>query len=107
MSGSFINIRTGVSRLDNVINKCQSFKIGKTSDLEKRHDAPDYRDKYPNMEVLYSSRSEVMVSYVEKILIDACISDVADKCDNEKSGKESVGDRMDSSSIYYVYVVWR
>lgn len=96
-----------ISRLNDIVNLCTSFKIGKTSNPEARHNSPDYKDKYPNFEVLYTSKSKELVSYVEAILIDECLSSVADRCDNEKNGEESLSDTMSGSREYYVYVVWR
>ncbi len=96
-----------IGHLNDIVNQCTSFKIGKTSNPEARHNSPDYRDKYPNIEVLYTSKSKELVSYVEAILIDECLSSVADRCDNEKDGEESLRDTMGASCEYYVYVVWR
>lgn len=96
-----------ISHLNDIVNQCTSFKIGKTSNPEARHNSPDYKYMYPNIEVLYTSKSKELVSYVEAILIDECLSSVADKCDNEKDGGESLNDTMADSREYYVYVVWR
>ena len=37
--------------LTDIAKKCISFKIGKTSNVEKRFQAPDYQDKYSHIEV--------------------------------------------------------
>lgn len=95
------------NHLNDVVNKCTSFKIGKTSNVEERFNAPDYRDKYSHIEVLFTSGSKELVSYMESELIDKWLLAVPDKCDNEKGGEESFNDQMPDSQEYYVYVVWR
>ena len=107
MTMYFGRMRKVLDHLNDVVDKCTSFKIGKTSDVDERFNAPDYRDKYSHIKVLFSSKSKVLVGYMESVLIDECLLSVPNKCDNEKGGAESLNDQMPNSQEYYVYVVWR
>ena len=103
----FRKINDAIEKIYDICAKCKSFKIGKTHDVDERHNQPDYKEKYPNVEILYSSKSKELVSYMESIFIDACLEDVPDLCDNTKNGELSINDTMADSEVYYVYIVWR
>ena len=94
-------------KIDEVISKCVSFKIGKTGlSLEKRGNSPDYADKYKWIEPLYESSNPNDVSQMEAHLINSYINWAC--CDNEKDGVSSIHDEMkDGAEKYYVYIVWR
>lgn len=92
--------------LNQVVDKCRSFKIGKTSlDLEDRRNEPDYIDTYSNIASLYKSGNKILVSVAESQLIDSFIDHP--KCDNTKDGDESLNDSMGDGDVYQVYIVWR
>ncbi len=89
-----------------IIDRCQSFKIGKTSmSLDDRRNKDDYRDLYPNIESVDKFNNFLLASVAEAELIDACINHP--KCDNEKNGDQSLNDHMGTGSTYQVYIVWR
>ena len=94
-------------KIDEVISKCVSFKIGKTGmSLEKRGNSPDYADKYKWIKQLYESSDPDDVSQMEAHLINTYINRT--RCDNEKDGAASIYDHMsDGATKYYVYIVWR
>lgn len=94
-------------KIEEVISKCVSFKIGKTGmSLEKRGNSPDYADKYKWIEPLYESSNPNDVSQIEAHLINSYINWAC--CDNEKDGVSSIHDEMkDGAEKYYVYIVWR
>ena len=94
-------------KIEEVIDKCTSFKIGKTGmTLEKRGNSPDYADKYKWIEPLYESSNPDDVSQMEAHLIIKYINRTC--CDNEKGGAASIYDHMaDEATKYYVYIVWR
>ena len=94
-------------KIEEVIDKCTSFKIGKTGmTLEKRGNSPDYADKYKWIEPLYESSNPNDVSQIEAHLINTYINWA--RCDNEKDGAASIYDHMsDGATKYYVYIVWR
>lgn len=98
-------INDAVAIINHVCNQCESFKIGKTHNIEERIIQPDYKGVYSNIERLYSSKSKELVSYMESILIDACLEDVHGLCDNIKDGAQSVNDSMADSDTYHVYIV--
>lgn len=92
--------------VNQIIDTCESFKIGKTSmTLEDRKNEPDYRDTYNNITSVYESSNLILTSMAESQLIDAFISHP--KCDNEKDGCESFNDHMGDGDSYQVYIVWR
>lgn len=92
--------------LQQIVDQCKSFKIGKTSmELEDRRNEPDYIDTYPYIDSLYKSKSEILASVAESELIDACINHP--KCDNKKYGEQSLNDHMGDGGNYQVYIVWR
>ena len=94
-------------KIEEVISKCVSFKIGKTGMmLEKRGNSPDYAGKYKCIEPLYESSNPNDVSRIEAHLINTYINWA--RCDNEKEGADSIYDHMsDVATKYYVYIVWR
>lgn len=94
-------------KIEEVIDKCTSFKIGKTGmTLEGRGNSPDYADKYKWIEPLYESSNPDDISQMEAHLINNYIN--YSKCDNEKNGVSSIHDEMkDGAEKYYVYIVWR
>ena len=94
-------------KIDEVISKCVSFKIGKTGmTLKERGNSPDYANKYKWIEPLYESSNPVDVSRMEAHLINSYINWAC--CDNEKDGVSSIHDEMkDGAEKYYVYIVWR
>ena len=93
-------------KLNFIIGKCQSFKIGKTSmPLEDRRNEPDYRDVYTHIDSVDTFNNFILASVAEANLIDACISHP--KCDNVKDGDQSLNDHMGTGSTYQVYIVWR
>ena len=94
-------------KIEEVIDKCTSFKIGKTGmTLEERGNSPDYADKYKWIEPLYESSNPDDISQMEAHLINNYIN--YSKCDNEKNGVSSIHDEMkDGAEKYYVYIVWR
>ena len=94
-------------KIEEVIDKCTSFKIGKTGmTLEERGNSPDYADKYKWIQEVFASNDPGEVSQMEAYLINTYI--VYDRCDNEKNGAASIYDKMaDDATKYYVYIVWR
>lgn len=94
-------------KIEEVIDKCTSFKIGKTGmTLEERGNSPDYTDKYKWIEPLYESSDPDDVSQMEAHLINTYINWAC--CDNEKDGVLSIHDEMkDGAEKYYVYIVWK
>lgn len=102
-----IAIRKAIDIVNKVASECQSLKIGKTHCISDRMSKDDYKEKYKNVLPLYSSKSKELVSYVEAIFIDACMTELPDLCDNKKDGEDSLNDQMKESDMYYVYIVWR
>jgi hypothetical protein len=94
-------------KIEEVIDKCTSFKIGKTGmTLEERGNSPDYADKYKWIQEVFASKDPNEVSQMEAHLINTYINWAC--CDNEKGGAASIYDHMaDDATKYYVYIVWR
>lgn len=94
-------------KIEEVIDKCTSFKIGKTGmTLEERGNSPDYANKYRWIQEVFASKDPNEVSQMEAHLINHYIN--YSKCDNEKNGVSSIHDHMaDDATNYYVYIVWR
>ena len=94
-------------KIEEVIDKCTSFKIGKTGmTLEERGNSPDYANKYRWIQEVFVSKDPNEVSQMEAHLINHYIN--YSKCDNEKDGVSSIHDEMkDGADKYYVYIVWR
>ena len=94
-------------KIEEVIDKCTSFKIGKTGmTLEERGNSPDYAGKYKWIQEVFASNDPGEVSQMEAYLINTYI--VYDRCDNEKNGVSSIHDEMkDGAEKYYVYIVWK
>ena len=94
-------------KIEEVIDKCTSFKIGKTGmTLEERRNSPDYADKYRWIQEVFVSKDPNEVSQMEAYLIKTYIKWSC--CDNEKDGVSSIHDEMkDGADKYYVYIVWR
>lgn len=97
------------SRIKNVLEKCKSFKIGKTgmNPYTKRLEEPDYsqESEYTNIDSLYQSDVSEDVSDMESTMIDEFITNP--KCENEKDGDSSFNDNMADSEIYTTYIVWK
>jgi hypothetical protein len=94
-------------KIEEVIDKCTSFKIGKTGmTLEERGNSPDYANKYRWIQEVFASKDPNEVSQMEAHLINTYINWA--RCDNEKDGVSSIHDEMkDGAEKYYVYIVWR
>ena len=94
-------------KIDEVIDKCTSFKIGKTGmTLEERGNLPDYANKYRWIQEVFASKDPNEVSQMEAHLINTYINWAC--CDNKKDGAASIYDHMsDDATKYYVYIVWR
>lgn len=94
-------------KIEEVIDKCTSFKIGKTGmTLEERGNSSDYASKYKWIQEVFASKDPTEVSQMEAHLINHYIN--YSKCDNEKNGVSSIHDEMkDGAEKYYVYIVWR
>ena len=94
-------------KIEEVIDKCTSFKIGKTGmTLETRGNSPDYANKYRWIQEVFASKDPNEVSQMEAHLINTYINWA--RCDNEKDGAASIYDHMsDDATKYYVYIVWR
>jgi hypothetical protein len=94
-------------KIEEVIDKCTSFKIGKTGmTLEERGNSSDYANKYRWIQEVFASKDPTEVSQMEAHLINTYINWAC--CDNEKDGAASVYDHMaDDATKYYVYIVWR
>ena len=94
-------------KIEEVIDKCTSFKIGKTGmTLEERGNSPDYANKYRWIQEVFASKDPNEVSQMEAHLINTYINWAC--CDNEKDGAASIYDHMaDDATKYYVYIVWR
>ena len=94
-------------KIEEVIDKCTSFKIGKTGmTLEERGNSPDYANKYRWIQEVFASKDPNEVSQMETHLINTYINWA--RCDNEKDGAASIYDHMsDDATKYYVYIVWR
>lgn len=94
-------------KIEEVIDKCTSFKIGKTGmTLEERGNSSDYASKYKWIQEVFASKDPTEVSQMEAHLINHYIN--YSKCDNEKNGVSSIHDEMkDGAEKYYVYLVWK
>lgn len=94
-------------KIEEVIDKCTSFKIGKTGmTLEERGNSPDYANKYRWIQEVFASKDPNEVSQMEAHLINTYINWA--RCDNEKDGVLSIHDEMkDGAEKYYVYIVWK
>lgn len=94
-------------KIEEVIDKCTSFKIGKTGmTLEERGNSPDYANKYRWIQEVFASKDPNEVSQMEAHLINTYINWA--RCDNEKDGAASIYDHMsDDATKYYVYIVWK
>lgn len=94
-------------KIEEVIDKCTSFKIGKTGmTLEERGNSSDYASKYKWIQEVFASKDPTEVSQMEAHLINNYIN--YSKCDNEKNGVSSIHDEMkDGADKYYVYIVWK
>lgn len=94
-------------KIEEVIDKCTSFKIGKTGmTLEERGNLPDYANKYRWIQEVFASKDPNEVSQMEAHLINTYINWAC--CDNKKDGAASIYDHMsDDATKYYVYIVWR
>ena len=94
-------------KIEEVIDKCTSFKIGKTGmTLEERGNSSDYASKYKWIQEVFASKDTTEVSQMEAHLINTYINWAC--CDNKKDGAASIYDHMsDDATKYYVYIVWR
>lgn len=94
-------------KIEEVIDKCTSFKIGKTGmTLEERGNSSDYASKYKWIQEVFASKDPTEVSQMEAHLINHYIN--YSKCDNEKNGVSSIHDEIkDGADKYYVYIVWK
>ena len=94
-------------KIEEVIDKCTSFKIGKTGmTLKERGNSPDYANKYRWIQEVFASKDPSEVSQMEAHLINTYINWA--RCDNEKDGAASIYDHMaDDATKYYVYIVWK
>lgn len=94
-------------KIEEVIDKCTSFKIGKTGmTLEERGNSSDYASKYKWIQEVFASKDPTEVSQMEVHLINHYIN--YSKCDNEKNGVSSIHDEIkDGADKYYVYIVWK
>ena len=94
-------------KIEEVIDNCTSFKIGKTGmTLEERGNSPDYANKYRWIQEVFASKDPNEVSQMEAHLINTYINWA--RCDNEKDGAASIYDNMsDDATKYYVYIVWK
>ena len=94
-------------KINEVIDKCTSFKIGKTGmTLEERGNSSDYASKYKWIQEVFASKDPTEVSQIEAHLINHYINWAC--CDNKKDGAASIYDHMsDDATKYYVYIVWR
>ena len=95
-----------LSKARSVVEKCSSFKIGKTGEtLEQRFAQPDYNGIYQHIDSLYSSTYSIDVDNMERDLLLKYIFHT--KCDNMKDGLSSHSDTMrDGAEKYQVYIVW-
>jgi hypothetical protein len=99
-------LRDAKKKVSVISSKAESFKIGKTGmALEERLSKPDYAGKYNHIVSLIKGTNPDIISNYESSLIDTFIEE--EKCDNEKDGSQSEGDRMVEAKYYYVYLVWR
>lgn len=101
-----LRIVNAIDRINEIILKCISFKIGKTGEkLLDRLNQSDYNGYYTHIEkVFVGTKDEVDIA--EAFLINRYINHP--KCDNKKDGEASIHDTMaDNAEEYYVYVVWR
>lgn len=91
-------------KVDAIILKCSSFKIGKTGDtLDDRLN--NYDEAYNHIDSVFSG-GELEVDDMESYLIDKYIDDP--KCDNKKDGSASNNDIMaEDAEMYQVYIAWK
>lgn len=96
-------------RVDAIVIRCISFKIGKTGQSEddrlSQYNAdPDEKD-YEYIEYVFSGCKQD-VDDMESFLIEYYKDNP--KCDNKKGGKVSNNDKMaGDAEVYHVYVVWK
>ena len=97
--------RDAMAKIDAIIAKCASFKIGKTGEiLLDRLNQPDYSGVYTHIVSVFDGTKED-VDDMESYLIDKYIN--YSKCDNKKDGEASNNDTMaENAKEYHVYVVW-
>lgn len=97
------------SRVKTVLEKCESFKIGKTGmdPYTDRLNETDYAEehKFTNIEIIYQSEIAEEVSEMEARMIDEFLKHP--KCKNKKDGDGSVNDNMADADIYTTYIVWK
>lgn len=94
------------ARIKEIRETCSSYKIGKTGTLlEERLKESDYNGVYDDIDPVFETNSKELCSYAEARLIDAFINDP--KCNNKKDGEHSIGDKLEDTPPYYVYVVSR
>ena len=96
-------------KVQSIIKKCSSFKIGKTGmePYTERLNEPDYSQdyKFTNIDSAFRTRDKDEVSDMEAYLIDTFKDDP--KCENVKDGDASFNDNMADADIYTTYVVWK
>lgn len=91
-------------KVDEIINNCSSFKIGKTGDaLDNRLN--NYNGDYDYIKMVFAGE-KLKVDNMESYLIDKYL--VNPKCDNKKDGLASSNDTMaKNADMYQVYIVWK
>lgn len=100
-----LKIVNAIDRINEIIPKCRSFKIGKSGEkLSDRLKQPDYTGDYTKIEKVYVGTKEE-VDEVEAFLIDRYINHP--KCDNKKDGDASNNDTMaEDAEEFFVYIVY-
>ena len=90
-------------KVDAIISRCSSFKIGKTGDtLYERLN--NYDGEYNHIESVFKG-VELEVDEMESYLIDKYKNHP--KCNNIKVGSASYNDSMaEDAEMYHIYVVW-
>ena len=92
-------------RLNEVINKSSSFKIGTTTLRVLKKNNIDEPERFAHITELCTFRSKVMAQYIESVLVDACIVAQYESFVNTQNSLSGIN-LPDESREYKVYVVW-
>jgi len=91
------------NKVNTLRKEAKCFKIGMTSDPDKRSESDDYcNGRYDTMKILYRTTSEVRVGSMEDYLIQRFKK--YDSCDNIARG--GIG-KLKWGPPYYVYIVYK
>lgn len=93
-------------RLNEVINKSSSFKIGTTALRVTKRNNIDEPERFAHITELCTFRSKVMAQNLESVLVNACVVAQYDSFVNTQDHL-SGNNLPDDGREYRVYVVWK